>query len=62
MGPFKGWPDKLVIWMPSVFAFNFQVFFNCLHLISFLVPFEKLAKMMDITMNFTDKFNINAYN
>ena len=46
MGPFKGWPDILVIWMPSVFAFDLQ-FFICLPL--FLQPFEKLAKIMDIT-------------
>ena len=30
--------------MPSVFAFNLQFFFICLPLISFLQPFEKLAK------------------
>ena len=51
MGPFKGRPDILVIWMPSVFAFNLLLFFLLffLALISFLQPFEKLAKMMDIT-------------
>ena len=55
MGPFKGWPDKLVIWMPSVFAFNLQVFlFVCLQ------PFEKLAKNDGHYYDFIDKFNINV--
>ena len=41
MVPFKGWPDILVIEIPSVFAFNlkFVCFFICLSLISFFVVF-----------------------
>ena len=55
MGPFKGWQDILVIWMPSVFAFNLQFLFICLPLISFLQPFEKLAKNDGHYYDFIDK-------
>ena len=49
--------------MPSIFAFNLQgVFFICLPLISFLQPFETLAKNDGHYYDFIDKFNINAYN
>ena len=63
MGTFKGCPDILVIWMPSVFAINLQFFYLfASQVISFLQPFEKLAKNDGHYYNFIDKFNINAYN
>ena len=52
----------LVIWMPSVFAFNLQFFFYLFASYFVLQPFEKLAKNDGHYYDFKDKFNINAYN
>ena len=50
---------KLVIEMPSVFAFNLFFF----HLFIYHFVFEKKKKqMMDKYDYLIDKFNINAYN
>ena len=56
MGPFKGWPDILVIVVPSVFAFNLQcvcVFFSFVYLTFHFCSLLKnifLAKMMGINI------------
>ena len=63
-GAFKGWPDILVIEMPSVFAFNLKfVCFSFVYLsFRFCKKKKKIVKMMEKYNYFTDKFNINAYN